>query len=148
MRRFILGLLAFAALGAAIAYAQNWGGGPSQGTGYPSNAIPLVASGTGTVGVVTATLPASTTGLTTFICTFVVTSAGATGGSVGTGTVAPLVGGTSFPFVFIDPSAGQGLVGVVFTPCVPASALNTAIVVTKPAFGGTGTPNVAIGLTG
>jgi hypothetical protein len=139
-------LLAF--IGASVALAQNWGGGPSQGTGYPSNSIPIVAGGTGTVGAVSATLPASTTGLTTFICSFVITSAGATAGSVGTATVATLVGGVSLPYVFIDPSAGQGLVGVVFTPCVPAVALNTGITVTKPAFGGTGTPAVAVALTG
>jgi hypothetical protein len=78
-------------------------------------------------------------GKTTFLCGFAMTSTGTTTAASGTGTITGTIGGT-LNFAFLDPApaAGQGRLIVPFRPCIPASAMNTAIVVTQPA-GGAGT---------
>lgn len=133
-------LALFLALIATPAAAQvaNWWGGSASGTGYPTNSIPITNSATGTTAAVVATLP-GTTGKTTFICGFAMTAAGTTTAVAGTGTITGTLGG-ALDFAFLDPApaAGQGRLIVPFSPCIPASAMNTAIVVTQPA-GGAGT---------
>lgn len=103
---------------------------------YPSKASPVTASATGTTGATSATLPAIST-RTTYICGFVITSGGTTSALVQNATIAGTVSGT-MNFTYVDVSSGQGLLGVVFPQCIPASAKNVTIVVTAPA-GGTGT---------
>ena len=71
------------------------------------------------------------------------TGAGATAGAVVTVTVAGLLGGTrSFTYTFATGAvvANQPLL-IQFTPPLPASAVNTPIVVTCPASGTGGTNN-------
>lgn len=97
---------------------------------------PITASATGTTAATSATLPA-TTGVMTFICGFVITSGGTTSAASGNATVVGTATAT-MNFTYIDVSSGQGLLGVAFPQCIPASAQNTAIVVTAPA-GGAGT---------
>ena len=80
---------------------------------------------------------AAVAGKTTYITGFEVTSGGATTAALVTATVAGLLGGTaSYTY---GASAGallaNGPMMVTFNPPLPASALNTAIVVTLPALG-------------
>jgi|SRR5215472_6023 len=93
------------------------------------------SSNTGAGGAVTATLP-GVTGKVTSVCGFVVTSGGgATAASLPV-TVSGIA--TTMTFQYVDPSTGQGVLGVALPTCIPASAANTPVVVTKPA-GGTAT---------
>lgn len=115
----------------------------------PAGAVALgSSSGNKANASAAATLtPSSTT--TAYITGFQVTASGATSGLPVTVTVAGLLGGTqSFTFVF---PAGV-LVGaqpllVTFPNPLPASAINTAIVVTCPASGAGGT-NAAVSAQG
>jgi len=93
------------------------------------------ASSTGAGGAVTATLAGATNKVTS-ICGFVVTSGGGATAATLPVTVSGI--GTTMTFEYVDPSTGQGVMGVALPTCIPASAANTSIVVTKPA-GGTGT---------
>jgi hypothetical protein len=129
-------LVFLACLLATPALSQNWAGGPATGSGYPNNALPVTNSATGTTGTIVATLPAQT-GYITFICGFVMTSGGTTAAVVANATIANTVSGT-LNFAYVDVSTGQGVLGVAFPVCIPASAANTTIVVTMPA-GGAGT---------
>lgn len=109
---------------------------------YPQNAIPVTSSTTGSTGSITATL-AGTTSKTTFICGY---SVRANASAVNTNTI--VVSGTisgSLNFLQWTAAAGSGL-GVseqIFTPCIPASAQNTSIVVTTGAPGAGGAISVA-----
>jgi len=93
-------------------------------------AAPVYQTGTGTTGAVTATLPAAA-GRLTFIT-------GISVGAVGTGTETVTVGSLStangsagtLNFTF---TAGQAPFNVTFYPPLPASAVNTTIVVTAAA---------------
>jgi hypothetical protein len=147
--RIFLALLAALVLVATSALAQqsNWWGGSSSGTGYPINSTPITASTVGTVAAVVATLPAAV-GKTTFICGFSMTSGGNTAAVTGLGTIVGTIGGT-LNFAYVAPIAGtQGRLIVNFAPvCVPASAQNTAIVVTQPA-AGAGTVEAAVSTWG
>lgn len=121
----------------ALAQQSNWWGGSASGTGYPINSTPITASATGTTAAVSVTLP-GVAGKTTFICGFSMTSAGTTTAVVGTATVAGVIGGT-LSYVYADPATTAVQLIVRYPPvCIPASAQNTAIVVTQPA-GGAGT---------
>lgn len=132
----------------ALSQASNWWGGSASGTGYPNQSTPITASATGTTAAVTATLP-GVVGKTTFICGFVMTSGGTTTAAFANATVTGTIGGTlNFVYGAVAPAVGQGLLNIVFDPvCVPASAQNTAIVVTQPA-GGTGTTAEALTVWG
>ena len=99
-------------------------------------------------GSAAATL-AGAAGKTTYIAGFQVTASGATAGLAVTGTVAGLLGGTTnFTFVFPAGVAvpAQPLI-YFFEPPIPASAVNTAIVVTVPA-GGAGNTNTTVSAQG
>jgi hypothetical protein len=112
------------------------GGGTATGTGYPVGSQPVTASTTGTTGALTVTLTGSP-GQTTYICGFLASSGGTTGALVVGATVTGTISGAlNVSYVFV--SSGQGLAGAAFPICIPASALNTAIVVTVPG-GGAGT---------
>lgn len=95
------------------------------GSGLPAGATQVVGNGSGTTGAVVATL-AGVAGHTTFICSFNVSAAGS--GSIGPITIAGLAGGSQ-TYQLTAP----GSVGQTFTPCLPASAQNTAITVTTTA---------------
>lgn len=129
----------------AFAQQSNWWGGSASGTGYPINSTPITASATGTTAAVTVTLP-GVVGKTTFICGFSMTSGGTTTAAVGTATIVGTIGGT-LSYVYVDAATASQLI-VRYPPvCIPASAQNTAIVVTMPA-GGTGTVAAAVNAYG
>lgn len=116
------------------------------GSPYPEGSTALIA-GSGNVanasGVATLTGTATTT---VYISGFEITGAGATAASVATVTVAGLLGGTqSYTYTFV---AGAALANaplvVSFVPPLPASAVNTAIVVTCPAGGAGALKNTVV----
>lgn len=112
------------------------------GSPYLEGATPLIA-GSGNVANASAAATLTGTATTTvYISGFEVTGSGSTSGLPVTVTVAGLLGGTrSYTYSFI---AGALIANVPllvqFNPPLPASAVNTAIVVTCPA-GGTGNTN-------
>lgn len=99
------------------------------GTQYPSGAIPVVAVGTGSTGAVTATLPANAT-LKTYICGIDISALG------GTAAVSPItitnVNGTTFTYQLASTASGNNFFKT-FSPCIPTSAINTAMVATTTA---------------
>lgn len=116
------------------------------GSPYIEGATPLIA-GSGNVANASAAATLTGTATTTvYLAGFQVTGTGATGVSVATVTVAGLLGGTrhytyTFPAGVTTPC--QPLM-VAFDPPLPASAVNTAIVVTCPASGAGGTNNTVV----
>jgi hypothetical protein len=107
-----------------------------QSSQYPGNATaaanPVTGNGTGTTGAVVGTL-AGVASKTTFICGFSVDAIGGTA-SVGPITVAGLVGSS---MVFQMSSSATGAFREkTFSPCIPASAANTAITTTTTAAAG------------
>lgn len=92
---------------------------------------PILGVGTGTTGAVVGTL-AGASGKTTYICGFDISALG------GTATVGPIViaglSGGSMTYQFSSAAAGATL-SRTFTPCIPASAPNTAITITTTADG-------------
>jgi hypothetical protein len=113
---------------------------------YPAAAVALIA-GSGNIANASAAATLTPTALTTaFISGFEVTGAGATAGLPVTVTVAGLKSGTqSYTYSFAAGVlvANQPLI-VQFAPPLPASAVNTAIVVTCPASGSGGTNNTVV----
>lgn len=101
----------------------------------------VVGVGTGTTAAVTATL-AGAVGKTTFICGFTITS-GATAATNGAATITGLTGASTFTY---NQAVGTATAPVkttdTFNPCLPASATNTAIVVTSAAAGTAGVTDV------
>jgi hypothetical protein len=145
--RFVLALVLALIATSALAQVANWWGGSASGTGYPTNSTPITASAVGTVAAVTATLP-GVVGKTTFVCGFSMTSGGTTAALTVLATVVGTISGT-LNFAYVAPAAGtQGRLIVSFAPvCIPASAMNTAIVVTQPA-AGAGTVEAAVSTWG
>jgi hypothetical protein len=91
---------------------------PGSNGGYPTGATPLTASTTGTTGAVTATLAAAA-GKTTYVCSVQIGEAGT---GTATATATNTISGT-LNYVVSAP----GNFTVTYTPCIPASAVNTAI---------------------
>lgn len=104
---------------------------------YSAAQTPLIA-GSGNVANASAVATLTGTATTTvYIAGFEITGGGATAASVVTVTVAGLLGGTrSYTYGAV---AGAGVPNaplvVAFNPPLPASAINTPIVVTCPALG-------------
>ncbi len=103
---------------------------------YPTNATtttpaPITGNATGTTGAVVGTLAAAAS-VTTHICGFNVSAIGGTA-AVGPVTVAGLVG--SSQVYQLTATAGGVMLQQTFNPCIPASAVNTAITVTTTADG-------------
>lgn len=92
---------------------------------------------------------AGAAGKTTYIIGFQCTAAGATGAAVANLTVAGVITGTmTYTFVFpAGATVAATPLNVFFASPIPASATNTAIVVTLPA-GGTGNTNAACNAQG
>lgn len=113
---------------------------------YPSGATALIG-GSGNVANASAVgtlTPSATT--TAFIAGFEITGAGATVGLPVVVTVSGLLGGTRS---YIYTAAAGALLPnspllVAFDPPLPASAINTAIVVTCPALGAGNTNNAVV----
>lgn len=116
-----------------------------------NTAVPVyvaAASGNKANAVATATL-AGVAGQTTWLTGFECTASGATAASVVNLTITGLIGGTQ-TFTFVFPAgvtvAAQAVAESFPTP-IPASAANTAIVVSLPA-GGSGNTNAACNAQG
>ena len=131
-RLFLLSGLSLLFVGGA--YAQ----GVSSGTGIPAGAVIVTASATGTVAAVVATLPAAV-GRTTYICGFSYQGSDATAGQAGVLVVSGTISGSlnyAYPTLALGATVPQpSPTGDEYIPCLPASAINTAIVVTAPALG-------------
>jgi hypothetical protein len=112
---------------------------------YPAGATPLTASNTGTTGATTATL-AGAASVTTYLCTYSI-RANATAAATVTNTVTGVITATLSHIMWVAPAAsGLGVDEQIFTPCVPASAVNTGIAVVSGAPGTGG--NVSVTATG
>lgn len=135
--------------GCALPIAPAAPNGVRQTSGNTSVPVYVsAASGNKANSAATATL-AGVAGQTTWITGFECTASGATAASVVNLTITGLIGGTQ-TFTFVFPAgvttAAQSLI-VAFPTPVPASAANTAIVVSLPA-GGSGNTNAACNAQG
>lgn len=116
----------------------------SAGSPLPQNAVSLQAGSPNQANAVaTATLTGTPT-TTVWISGFQVTGSGATAGLPVAVTVSGLLGGTrTFAYVFeAGVLVGNNPLIINFNPPLPASAVNTPIVVTCPASGAGGTSNI------
>lgn len=107
-------------------------------TGSEAAGATAIIASSGTVAAATAAASlAAATGKTTYITGFTCTGAGATAASSVSVTISGIAGGTP-DYIFTAPvgaTVGATPLNVQFTPPIPASALNTAIVVTMPSLG-------------
>lgn len=139
MRRLLLAAAALV-LALALGPASNAQHIPSFG-GTPISA----SSGNVANANAVATLAAFAT-RTNYICGFVLSSTGSTGAAVVAPTVVGVVGGTmtyAYASVAGVTLSNQPLV-VTFGACIPATAINVAIVVTLPALGAGNTNATAV----
>lgn len=110
---------------------------PVQTTSFPPSSTPITASATGTTAATVATL-AATAGKTTYIAGFTITS-DATAATVGNATVAGVVTGTmTYRQAAGAVASATATLTQYFYPAIPASAANTAIVITSAAAGTAG----------
>jgi len=98
---------------------------------YSAGSTALTGNATGTTGAVVGTLTAAAT-KTAYICGFTVSAIGGTA-AVGPITVAGLIG-SSMVFQISSSAAGVNF-SQTFSPCIPASAVNTNITITTTADG-------------
>lgn len=112
---------------------------------FPAGATPITSSsGNVAAAAATATL-AGAASLTTYITGFEFTSAGSTAAAVVTITITGTISGTlhyTYSSVAGATLANQPLV-IQFSPPIPASAVNTSIVVSCPSLG-TGNTNATM----
>lgn len=113
--------------------------------GYPVGYTAVVA-GSGNVAnaAATATL-AAVAAKTNYLSGFIVTGAGATAASVVALTITGLLGGTRTQNIVVPAGVTTSIIPLTpsFVPPLPASAVNTAIVVSAAAFGA-GNTNAAV----
>jgi len=105
--------------------------GPNAGGAFPTAATPIQGNGVGTTGAVVGTL-AGAASKTTYLCDFDISAIGGTA-AVGPVTVAGLLGGSKV--YQLSSSAAGVTLSKSFSPCIPASAVNTAITITTTANG-------------
>lgn len=112
---------------------------------YPFGSVPETISATGTTTAFSATLPVGTAIQTVYICGVEIDAA-ATAGTVVPATIAGTVSGTLnfLEGVSTTASAGNGRNLYLFDPCIPASAVNTAIVVNAGAAGAAGIASISV----
>lgn len=104
--------------------------------------IPITASATGTTTATTATL-ATSASVTTYICGFSI-RANAAAAATNNATVTGVITGTMNFTQWTAPNAsGLGVTEEIFTPCIPASAVNTSIAVVSGAPGTSGIVSVS-----
>lgn len=113
---------------------------------YPAGATPVTGASGNVANAAAAATLAAAAGVTTYITGFEVTGAGATAGLPVIVTVTGGIGGT---LSFIAVAAVGALVAnapllVEFPVAIPASAVNTAIVVTVPALGAGNTHSTVV----
>src|SRR5690242_11450606 len=116
---------------------------------YPAGATPITADSGNVAAASAAATLAAAAGVTTYISGFLITASGATAASVVTGTITGVITGTlHFTYVAVAgaTTACQPL-SVEFPYPIPASAVNTAIVVTLPSLG-SGNTNATVSAFG
>jgi hypothetical protein len=153
MRRLLLNMLNGIAIQAAMIalvfvfvlsqYAIAQQGTPFVPADSVSKRIGVTAGTTGTTAAVAATIPA-VVGKTAYLCGFSVSPGSATTAITSQVTVTGLIPGT-LTWATGAPVTAAGVTGTVltvpFTPCMPASAINSAITVTSGALGTGGINN-------
>lgn len=108
--------------------------------GYPNGATPVQNSATGTTAGATATLPAAA-GKFTYLCGFTVSPGSATTAITISITTTGLASNQTLSVGAPATAAGTTGANVMpppFTPCLPSSAVNTAITVVAGALGAGG----------
>lgn len=124
-------------------------GGTAGSAGVPEGATPITAASGNVANANAVATLAGVASKTTYIQGFQLTASGATAASVVSVTVTGLISGTAtytFTFPAGATAAAQPLI-VEFPAPIPASAVNTAIVVTLPA-GGSGNTNATANAQG
>lgn len=113
--------------------------------GAPPTGSLVSSSGNVANAAAVATLAAAA-GKTTYISGFEITGGGATAASLVTATVVGLLGGTASYTIGVvaGATAPNSPLVVEFNPPIPASAPNTAIVVTVPALGAGSTNSTVV----
>ena len=109
-------------------------------------AATTIGATSGNVAAATATATlAATAAKTTYITGFDITGGGATAASVVVATVTGLLGGTMSYAIAVPAGVTLGITPLIvnFSPPLPASAVNTAIVVSVPSLGAGNTNCVA-----
>jgi hypothetical protein len=99
----------------------------------------ITASATGTTAATTATPAAA--GVTTYICGFSI-DANATTAVFGNATITGTISGTMNFTQPVGTAPAVGTLNRIFSPCIPASAINTAIAVNSIAAGALGVVSV------
>ena len=104
---------------------------------YPIAATAISSSSGNVAAAAAVATLAAAAAKTTFITGFVITSAGATAAAVVLITITGVIGGTmTLPYATVAGAAvGNTPLIVQFSKPIPASAVNTAIVVTLPSLG-------------
>jgi hypothetical protein len=107
---------------------------PVASNSYPVGATAITGNAAGTTGAVAGSL-AAVAAKTTYICGFNVQAIGGTA-TVGPITLAGLVGSSQIYQTDVNSATvGKTVASASFNPCIPASAVNTAITVTTTADG-------------
>lgn len=99
----------------------------------PQVVTPVTISATGTTAATVATLAAVAT-KTTYLCGFSITS-DATAGLAGNATVVGTITGTMTYIQGVGVAPAVAALTQTYNPCIPASAINTTIVITSAAAG-------------
>lgn len=104
---------------------------------FPGAAVPILASSGNVANAVAAATLSAAAAKTTYISGFEITGGGATAASLVLATITGLLGGTATYTVAAVAGAALGNVPLMveLNPALPASAVNTAIVVSVPALG-------------
>lgn len=95
-------------------------------TQYPAGATPVTASATGTTVTITASLPAVASNYN-FVCGYSIRANAAAATTVAD-TLSGVISGPMSSELWVAPAAsGLGVDEQIFNPCIPGSAVNTAI---------------------
>jgi hypothetical protein len=117
--------------------------GSAGAAGFPTNATPVTGTATGTTGATAASIPAAAT-KTSYVCGFTIT-ADATALATGTATLSGTISGSMSYIQSVQAVAnGASVLNQTFAPCIPGSAVNTAITITSAAAGVGGNTTVNI----
>ena len=105
---------------------------PVAPSAYPSGATAITGNASGTTGAVVGTLAAAANKFT-YICGVHIDASGT--GSIGPITIAGIVGSSMIFQATAGALGTNGLPTQTFSPCIPSSAVNTAITITTTADG-------------
>lgn len=116
-----------------VTMASDQGAIGSLSSQYPGTATAVEISATGTTAATAATMPA-VSAKTNYVCGFTIT-ADATALATGTAVLSGLTNSLSYLQTIVAITSGTSDLTKTFNPCLPASAVNTAIVITSAAAG-------------